>query len=166
MELSPRGLTKDWLHDRAAAPANTAFRNSAFGNEKGLQGISGRCRAEEYRFPTSPRRGPRDRRRERGRQVDAGQDPVRRGCALGGRNSPRRRSHRDRWSRACATVRDRDGLSGNGRTPIRAFPRDREARLALLRRGLEYERLSGSRFQALSWRAVWPRAFGPRNVTQ
>jgi hypothetical protein len=26
--------------------------------------------------------------------------------------------------------------------------------------------LSGSRFQALSWRAVWPRAFGPRNVTQ
>jgi hypothetical protein len=46
------------------------------------------------------------------------------------------------------------------------IPRDREARLALLRRGLEYERLSGSRFQALSWRAVWPRAFGPRNVTQ
>jgi hypothetical protein len=26
--------------------------------------------------------------------------------------------------------------------------------------------LSGSRFQALSGRAVWPRAFGPRNVTQ
>ena len=46
------------------------------------------------------------------------------------------------------------------------IPRDREARLALLRGGLEYERLSGSRFQALSWRAVWPRAFGPRNVTQ
>jgi hypothetical protein len=33
------------------------------------------------------------------------------------------------------------------------FPRDREARLALLRRGLEYERLSGCRFQALSRRA-------------
>ena len=114
MELSPPGPTKDWLHDRAAASGkSSASRNTAFGNEKSLQGISGRRRAEDYRFPTSPRRGPRNRRRERGRQVDAGQDPVRRGRALGGRNSSRRRSHPDRWPRVCAALWDRDGLSGD-----------------------------------------------------
>ena len=30
----------------------------------------------------------------------------------------------------------------------------------------QYERLLGCRCQALSWRAVWDRAFGPRKVAQ
>ena len=75
-------------------------RNAAPGDARRRQGISRRRRAEGHRLRFAARRSARHLRRERRRQVDAGQDPLRRGRADARRNPPRRAAHPDRRTRA------------------------------------------------------------------
>ena len=66
-------LTREWRHDDPPPPEAPLLEM-----REHRQGISRRRRAEEYRLRPAARRSARDSGRERRRQVDAGQDPLRR----------------------------------------------------------------------------------------